>query len=176
MTPFAADCATQLPDMTATLYAELSPRKLDLVGVGEVLEILTKHGIRNRKYGTPLGLSWVSRLTLDDPTFPKPWIEKSARRYWRRADVEQWVPTYIQKDGARPKKADLLVAVIDSQPDRVWTLRELMVEVHKSKILAGINSHDLQGLASRMVQRGRIRRLQRGIYQSLRGQPKEGGK
>ena len=98
------DPATQLLDTTATLDAELSPRKMDLVGVAGVIEILTKYGVVNRKTHKPLSMGWVSKLTQDDPTFPKPWIQESARRLWRRQDVEAWVPTYDQKDGPKFRK------------------------------------------------------------------------
>ena len=176
----APGLATKFADMGATLDAELSPRKLDLVGVKGIVEILTRAGKVNRKTGEPLTLSSVSLLTQRDPTFPKPWIEESARRYWRRADVEKWVPTWDQRDGPKTTRTELILKIIDGQPDRVWTTRELWAEVQKNRVFVEPRRplrplRALGHILTRTVQAGRIRRVGPGRYRSLLGSVDEEG-
>ena len=161
--------------MAVTLDVELSPRKLDLIGVKGIIEILAEAGKvtrRGPRVGQPLSMSAVYQLTVRNSTFPKPWIARADRPLWRRADVLDWVPTWNQKDGpdGGSRRADLLVTVIDEEPDRIWTMRDLRIRVQKNKLFA--ESNDLRRSVFRtvdtVIRQGRIERAGRGRYRSLR--------
>ena len=53
-------------------------RKLELVGVTEVREIL---GVSRQR---------VHQLVRDRPDFPKPVAELASGKVWLRADIERW--------------------------------------------------------------------------------------
>ncbi len=161
--------------MAVTLDAIVSPRKLDLVGVVGVMEILEKHGKKNPRTGKPYTIAGVSKITFNNPTFPKPWITGSARRLWRRADVERWAPTYERHDGPPPNRAKVLLTLIDSQPEREWGLRELAAEASQEKVFAVADKLDVvTELVARMAQKGQVKRVKRGVYRSTRnGQGRE---
>src|SRR6266567_91898 len=94
---------SQSIDTAVTLEPEVSPRKLDLVGVTDLPEVFASVGKVNRETGEPLSVPRLSNLSKNDPKFPKPWIEKPLRRYWRRAAVLDYARGWDQKDGPRPK-------------------------------------------------------------------------
>lgn len=95
---------SRLVDTAVTLDFEVSPRRLDLVGVSDLPEVFASVGKVNQRgdrKGMPLSIPRLSNLSRTDPTFPKPWVQKSLRRFWRRADVIAWAKAWDQKDGPR---------------------------------------------------------------------------
>lgn len=96
---------SQLTDAAVTLDAEVSPRKLDLVGVSDLPGVFASVGKVNKETGDPLSIPRLANLTKNDPSFPRPYIQKSLRRFWKRADVIEWARAWDQKEGPRFKMA-----------------------------------------------------------------------
>ena len=70
-----------------------------------------------------------------------------------------------------------MVAVIDEEPDRIWTMRDLRIRVQKNKLFA--ESNDLRRSVFRtvdtVIRQGRIERIGRGRYRSLRAAEQQNG-
>jgi len=93
----ALDLGTNSTDITATIPDEVSPRKLDLVGVRGIVKVFTEEGKVNRQTGAPLTEQRVMEI-VKRPGFPRP-IPVGSRRAWRTAEVREWARKWEQKDG-----------------------------------------------------------------------------
>src|SRR5207253_2367384 len=94
----ALDLGTNSTDITATIPDEVSPRKLNLVGIRGIVKVFTEEGKVNRKTGEPLTEQRVMEI-VKHSKFPKVWTYVGTRRAWREADVREFAKNWDQKDG-----------------------------------------------------------------------------